>query len=68
MYEIMNKLFAGKSGPKVKVGQLLFSNLIISPVMNSGKKKVVFKEGDSIYQLYHSLFDCYGNSCWCSIS
>ncbi|KAG0742904.1 hypothetical protein G6F57_000864 [Rhizopus arrhizus] len=35
MYEIMNKLFAGKSGPKVKVGQLLFSNLIISPVMNS---------------------------------
>ncbi|CEG79101.1 hypothetical protein RMATCC62417_13609 [Rhizopus microsporus] len=35
LYEIMNKAFAGKTGPKVKVGQLLFSNLIISPVMNS---------------------------------
>lgn len=41
----MNKLFAGKSGPKVKVGQLLFSNLIISPVMNSGKKKLFLKKG-----------------------
>ncbi|KAI8089238.1 uncharacterized protein BX664DRAFT_332498 [Halteromyces radiatus] len=35
LYEIMNKVFAGKTGPKVKVGQLLFSNLIISPIMNS---------------------------------
>lgn len=37
LYEIMNKVFAGKTGPKVKLGQLLFSNLIISPIMNSGK-------------------------------
>lgn len=36
MYEIMNKVFAGKTGSSVKVGQLLFSNLIISPIMNSG--------------------------------
>ncbi|KAG1142858.1 hypothetical protein G6F37_001280 [Rhizopus arrhizus] len=35
LYEIMNKVFAGKSGPKVKIGQLLFSNLLISPIMNS---------------------------------
>ncbi|KAI8068705.1 hypothetical protein BC940DRAFT_298851 [Gongronella butleri] len=35
LYEIMNKVFAGKTGPKVKIGQLLFSNLIISPVMNT---------------------------------
>ncbi|KAI8080194.1 uncharacterized protein B0P05DRAFT_469429 [Gilbertella persicaria] len=35
MYEIMNKVFAGKQGPQVKIGQLLFSNLIISPIMNS---------------------------------
>ncbi|CAO3629645.1 unnamed protein product [Cunninghamella echinulata] len=35
LYEIMNKIFAGKTGPKVKIGQLLFSNLIISPIMNS---------------------------------
>ncbi|GAA5805018.1 hypothetical protein EDC94DRAFT_699535 [Helicostylum pulchrum] len=35
MYEIMNKVFAGKTGSSVKIGQLLFSNLIISPVMNS---------------------------------
>ncbi|KAI8378529.1 hypothetical protein BD560DRAFT_389641 [Blakeslea trispora] len=35
MYEIMNKIFAGKVGAKVKIGQLLFSNLVISPVMNS---------------------------------
>ncbi|KAI8376078.1 uncharacterized protein BYT42DRAFT_516820 [Radiomyces spectabilis] len=34
-YEIMAKVFAGKTGPKVKVGQLLFSNLIISPFMNT---------------------------------
>ncbi|KAG0167661.1 hypothetical protein DFQ30_005805 [Apophysomyces sp. BC1015] len=31
----MNKLFAGKTGTKVKVGQLLFSNLVISPIMNT---------------------------------
>lgn len=37
LYEIMNKVFAGKSGSKVKIGQLLFSNLLISPIMNSGK-------------------------------
>lgn len=36
MYEIMNKVFAGKTGPSVKIGQLLFANLIISPTMNSG--------------------------------
>lgn len=36
MYEIMNKVFAGKTGSSVKIGQLLFSNLIISPIMNSG--------------------------------
>lgn len=36
MYEIMNKVFAGKTGNGVKIGQLLFSNLIISPIMNSG--------------------------------
>ncbi|KAG2197776.1 hypothetical protein INT46_006416 [Mucor plumbeus] len=35
MYEIMNKVFAGKTGTNVKIGQLLFSNLIISPIMNS---------------------------------
>ncbi|KAL0096860.1 integral membrane protein 25D9-6, partial [Phycomyces blakesleeanus] len=35
LYEIMNKVFAGKEGPKVKLGQLLFSNLIISPIMNT---------------------------------
>ncbi|ORX51646.1 hypothetical protein DM01DRAFT_1337152 [Hesseltinella vesiculosa] len=35
LYEIMNKVFAGKTGPKVKIGQLLFANLIISPIMNS---------------------------------
>ncbi|KAL0084829.1 hypothetical protein J3Q64DRAFT_1744261 [Phycomyces blakesleeanus] len=35
LYEIMNRLFAGKTGNKVKVGQLLFSNLIISPIMNT---------------------------------
>ncbi|KAI8339049.1 hypothetical protein BC941DRAFT_350494 [Chlamydoabsidia padenii] len=35
LYEIMNKVFAGKTGPKVKLGQLLFANLIISPIMNS---------------------------------
>ncbi|CAO3630945.1 unnamed protein product [Cunninghamella blakesleeana] len=35
LYEIMNKVFAGKTGTKVKIGQLLFSNLIISPIMNS---------------------------------
>ncbi|KAG0177529.1 hypothetical protein DFQ28_005839 [Apophysomyces sp. BC1034] len=35
LYEIMNKLFAGKTGTKVKVGQLLFSNLVISPIMNT---------------------------------
>ncbi|KAI9031673.1 hypothetical protein CLU79DRAFT_729587 [Phycomyces nitens] len=35
LYEIMNKLFAGKTGNKVKVGQLLFANLIISPIMNT---------------------------------
>lgn len=37
MYEIMNKIFAGKTGSSVKIGQLLFQNLVISPVMNSGK-------------------------------
>lgn len=37
LYEVMNKVFTGKSGPKVKIGQLLFSNLLISPIMNSGK-------------------------------
>ncbi|KAF7727088.1 hypothetical protein EC973_008051 [Apophysomyces ossiformis] len=35
LYEIMNKLFAGKTGIKVKVGQLLFANLVISPIMNT---------------------------------
>ncbi|KAI9483720.1 MAG: hypothetical protein EXX96DRAFT_500090 [Benjaminiella poitrasii] len=35
LYEIMNKIFAGKTGKGVKIGQLLFSNLVISPVMNS---------------------------------
>ncbi|KAG2211675.1 hypothetical protein INT47_008772 [Mucor saturninus] len=35
LYEIMNKVFAGKTGSSVKIGQLLFSNLIISPIMNS---------------------------------
>ncbi|KAI9246608.1 hypothetical protein BY458DRAFT_536868 [Sporodiniella umbellata] len=35
LYELMNKVFAGKTGPKQKVGQLLFANLIISPIMNS---------------------------------
>ncbi|KAG1089454.1 hypothetical protein G6F42_019968 [Rhizopus arrhizus] len=35
MYEIMNKVFAGKTGNGVKIGQLLFSNLIISPIMTS---------------------------------
>ncbi|KAI8884687.1 hypothetical protein K501DRAFT_217133 [Backusella circina FSU 941] len=35
LYEVMNKVFAGKTGTQVKVGQLLFSNLIISPIMNS---------------------------------
>ncbi|KAG1453904.1 hypothetical protein G6F56_007452 [Rhizopus delemar] len=35
LYEIMNKLFAGKTGAKQKVGQLLFSNLVISPIMNT---------------------------------
>lgn len=35
LYEIMNKVFAGMTGTKVKVGQLLFSNLVISPIMNS---------------------------------
>jgi hypothetical protein len=36
-YELMNKVFAGKTGTKVKIGQLLFQNFIISPFMNSGK-------------------------------
>ncbi|KAI8983477.1 hypothetical protein BDB01DRAFT_850614 [Pilobolus umbonatus] len=35
LYEIMNKVFEGKTGSSVKLGQLLFSNLIISPIMNS---------------------------------
>jgi hypothetical protein len=47
MYEIMNKIFAGKTGPKVKIGQLLFSNLIISPIMNSGKDLNSRKKGGS---------------------
>ncbi|KAI8885910.1 hypothetical protein K501DRAFT_322184 [Backusella circina FSU 941] len=34
-YELMNKVFAGKTGTKVKIGQLLFQNFIISPFMNS---------------------------------
>ncbi|KAL1927678.1 hypothetical protein VTP01DRAFT_3499 [Rhizomucor pusillus] len=35
LYEIMNRLFAGKSPKQAKIGQLLFSNLVISPTMNS---------------------------------
>ncbi|KAI7904900.1 uncharacterized protein BX663DRAFT_503960 [Cokeromyces recurvatus] len=35
LYELMNKIFAGKTGKGVKIGQLLFSNLVISPIMNS---------------------------------
>lgn len=33
----MNKIFAGKSDKQAKIGQLLFSNLVISPTMNTGK-------------------------------
>ncbi|ORZ00260.1 hypothetical protein BCR43DRAFT_484913 [Syncephalastrum racemosum] len=35
LYEIMNKIFAGKTGKQAKIGQLLFSNLVISPTMNT---------------------------------
>lgn len=39
LYEIMNKLFAGKPAKQAKIGQLLFSNLVISPTMNTGKER-----------------------------
>ncbi|KAI7875207.1 hypothetical protein K492DRAFT_173678, partial [Lichtheimia hyalospora FSU 10163] len=35
LYEIMGKLLAGKPAKQAKIGQLLFSNFIISPTMNS---------------------------------
>ncbi|KAI9490172.1 hypothetical protein BDB00DRAFT_941179 [Zychaea mexicana] len=35
LYEIMYKLLAGKSPKQAKIGQLLFSNFVISPTMNS---------------------------------
>ncbi|KAI9313984.1 hypothetical protein BX666DRAFT_1975438 [Dichotomocladium elegans] len=35
LYEVMGKLLAGKPDKQAKIGQLLFSNLIISPIMNS---------------------------------
>ncbi|KAI8576900.1 hypothetical protein K450DRAFT_254844 [Umbelopsis ramanniana AG] len=34
LYDILNKVFAGKTGPKAKLLQLLASNLIISPIFN----------------------------------
>lgn len=37
LYEIMGKLLAGKPAKQAKIGQLLFSNFIISPTMNSSK-------------------------------
>ncbi|KAI8139280.1 hypothetical protein BJV82DRAFT_627866 [Fennellomyces sp. T-0311] len=35
LYEIMGKVLAGKSPKQAKIGQLLFSNFVISPTMNS---------------------------------
>ncbi|KAG2186407.1 hypothetical protein INT43_002845 [Umbelopsis isabellina] len=34
LYDILNRVFAGKTGPKAKLLQLLASNLIISPIFN----------------------------------
>ncbi|KAH8556539.1 hypothetical protein BGW37DRAFT_473048 [Umbelopsis sp. PMI_123] len=34
LYDILNRVFAGKTGPKAKVLQLLASNLFISPIFN----------------------------------
>lgn len=36
LYDILNRVFAGKTGPKAKLLQLLASNLIISPIFNCG--------------------------------
>jgi len=37
LYDTLNKVFAGKTGPKAKLLQLLASNLILSPIFNCGK-------------------------------
>lgn len=63
LYEIMNKVFAGKTGRGVKIGQLLFSNLIISPTINSGM--CIKDTGCMIVMILSkhflfSLLDCYG--------
>ncbi|CAO3683500.1 unnamed protein product [Umbelopsis vinacea] len=34
LYDTLNKVFAGKTGPKAKLLQLLASNLILSPIFN----------------------------------
>jgi peroxisomal membrane protein 2 len=41
LYDILNRVFAGKTGPKAKLLQLLASNLIISPIFNCGMCRIL---------------------------
>lgn len=70
LYDILNKVFAGKTGPKAKLLQLLASNLIISPIFNCGKYSIhqcldLTLGTDSCMASVHFRYDYH---CWSKIS